>query len=158
MDVISFQKIFGLCGLKCHIVEIWRDVTLVHGQRTDGRNVKIGLEFYKQNSQLPLPSSRSFEAPHVLRFLDRTLPAVFKVIWALGHRMCHLFRTKHLLPSSMLIGAPHVSRLLDWTGMSVRSVPAFGRQICSSWKISVKNCGNCHKWDLSLRQRERCIN
>ena len=22
MDVISFQKIFGLCGLKCHIVEI----------------------------------------------------------------------------------------------------------------------------------------
>ena len=38
VDVISFQKIFGLCGLKCHIVEIWRDVTLVHdGQRTDGR-------------------------------------------------------------------------------------------------------------------------
>ena len=34
MDVISFQKIFGLCGLECHIVEIWRDVTLVHGQRT----------------------------------------------------------------------------------------------------------------------------
>ena len=34
VDVISFQKIFGLCGLKCHIVEIWRDVTLVHGQRT----------------------------------------------------------------------------------------------------------------------------
>ena len=33
VDVISFQKIFGLCGLKCHIVEIWRDVTLVHGQR-----------------------------------------------------------------------------------------------------------------------------
>ena len=27
VDVISFQKIFGLCGLKCHIVEIWRDVT-----------------------------------------------------------------------------------------------------------------------------------
>ena len=39
VDVISFQKIFGLCGLKCHIMEIWRDVTLVHGQRrtTDGR-------------------------------------------------------------------------------------------------------------------------
>ena len=35
VDVISFQKIFGLCGLECHIVEIWRDVTLVHG-RTDG--------------------------------------------------------------------------------------------------------------------------
>ena len=28
VDVISFQKIFGLCGLKCHIVEIWRDVTV----------------------------------------------------------------------------------------------------------------------------------
>ena len=50
VDVISFQKIFGLCGLKCHIMEIWRDVTLVHG-RTDGRNVKIELEFWKQNSQ-----------------------------------------------------------------------------------------------------------
>ena len=37
VDVISFQKIFGLCGLKCHIVEIWRDVTLVHDGRTDGR-------------------------------------------------------------------------------------------------------------------------
>ena len=37
MDVISFQKIFGLCGLKCHIVEIWRDVTLVHDTRTNGR-------------------------------------------------------------------------------------------------------------------------
>ena len=47
VDVISFQKIFGLCGLKCHIVEIWRDFTLVHG-----RNVKIELEFWKQNSQL----------------------------------------------------------------------------------------------------------
>ena len=52
VDVISFQKIFGLCGLKCHIMEIWRGVTLVHGRTTDnGRNVKIGLEFWKQNSQ-----------------------------------------------------------------------------------------------------------
>ena len=35
MDVISFQKIFGLWGLECHIVEILRDVTLVdNGQRT----------------------------------------------------------------------------------------------------------------------------
>ena len=51
VDVISFQKIFGLCGLKCHIMEIWRGVTLVDG-RTDGqRNVKIELEFWKQNSQ-----------------------------------------------------------------------------------------------------------
>ena len=48
VDVISFQKIFDLCGLKCHIMEIWRDVTLVD----DGqRNVKIELEFWKQNSQ-----------------------------------------------------------------------------------------------------------
>ena len=37
VDVISFQKIFGLCGLKCHIVEIWRDVTLVHGRTDNGR-------------------------------------------------------------------------------------------------------------------------
>ena len=36
VDVISFQKIFGLYGLKCHIVEIWRDVTFEDG-RTDGR-------------------------------------------------------------------------------------------------------------------------
>ena len=50
VDVISFQKIFGLGGLECHIVEIWRDVTLDDG-RTDGRNVKIELEFWKQNSQ-----------------------------------------------------------------------------------------------------------
>ena len=39
VDVISFQKIFGLCGLKCHIMEIWTDVTLDdtrtdNGQRT----------------------------------------------------------------------------------------------------------------------------
>ena len=37
VDVISFQKIFGLCGLKCHIVEIWRDVTFEDRGRTDGR-------------------------------------------------------------------------------------------------------------------------
>ena len=35
VDVISFQKIFGLCGLKCHIMEIWRGVTLEDdGRRT----------------------------------------------------------------------------------------------------------------------------
>ena len=32
MDVISFQKIFGLYGLKGHIVDIWRDVTLEDGR------------------------------------------------------------------------------------------------------------------------------
>ena len=33
VDVISFQKIFGFCGLKGHIVEIWRDVTLVDDEQ-----------------------------------------------------------------------------------------------------------------------------
>ena len=33
VGVTSFQKIFGLCGLKCHIMEIWRDVTLEDEQR-----------------------------------------------------------------------------------------------------------------------------
>ena len=38
VDVISFQKIFGLCCLKCHIVEIWRDVTFEDRGRTrDGQ-------------------------------------------------------------------------------------------------------------------------
>ena len=43
VDVTSFQKIFGLCGLKCHIVEIWTDVTLDDTRTDDGRNVKIEL-------------------------------------------------------------------------------------------------------------------
>ena len=48
VDVISFQKIFGLCCLKCYIVEIWRDVTF----EDDGqRNVNIELESAKQDSQ-----------------------------------------------------------------------------------------------------------
>ena len=52
VDVISFQKIFGLCGLKCHIMEIWTDVTLDDTRTDNGqRNVKIELEFWKQNSQ-----------------------------------------------------------------------------------------------------------
>ena len=51
VDVISFQKIFGLCGLKCHIVEIWTDVTFEDRGRTDG-NVNIELESAKQDSQL----------------------------------------------------------------------------------------------------------
>ena len=41
VGVISFQKIFGLCGIKGHIVEIRWDVTLEDTRR----NVKIGLEF-----------------------------------------------------------------------------------------------------------------
>ena len=42
VDVISFQKIFGLCGLKCHIVEIWRDVTLMDGL-DNGRRTMDGM-------------------------------------------------------------------------------------------------------------------
>ena len=51
VDVISFQKLFGLCGLKYHVVKIRRDVTLVHGRTTHGGNVKSGLQFWKQNLQ-----------------------------------------------------------------------------------------------------------
>ena len=52
VDVISFQKIFGLFDLKCHIVEIWRDVTFEDGRRTtDNGNVNIELESAKQDSQ-----------------------------------------------------------------------------------------------------------
>ena len=56
VHVISFQKILGSCGLNGHIMEIRLGVTLEdNGQRTDnGRNVKIGLEFWKQNSQFQL--------------------------------------------------------------------------------------------------------
>ena len=50
VSVTSFQKIFGLCGVKCHILEIWTDVMLEDAQ-THTRNVKIELEFWKQNSQ-----------------------------------------------------------------------------------------------------------
>ena len=47
VGVISFQKIFGLCGIKGHIVEIRWDVTLEDG-RTHTRNVKIELEFWNR--------------------------------------------------------------------------------------------------------------
>ena len=53
VGVISFQKIFGLCGLKGHIVEIRWDVTLVHG-RTDGQRTtecEDRARILKQNSQ-----------------------------------------------------------------------------------------------------------
>ena len=52
VDVISFQKIFGWCVLKCHIVQIWRDVTFEDEQRTtDDGIVNIELESAKQDSQ-----------------------------------------------------------------------------------------------------------
>ena len=43
------ENIWFVCS-KCHIVEIWRDVTLVH-THTDTRKLKKELEFWKQNSQ-----------------------------------------------------------------------------------------------------------
>ena len=58
VGVISFQKIFGLCGLKGHIVKIRWGVTLEDARTTDGRNVKIELEFWKHNSQQGVPESR----------------------------------------------------------------------------------------------------
>ena len=56
VGVISFQKIFGLCGLKGHIVEIRWDVTLVHG-RTHGRTeCEDRARILKQNSQYQVKS------------------------------------------------------------------------------------------------------
>ena len=53
VGVISFQKIFGLCGLKGHIVEIRWDVTLVHD---DARTTECEdrARILKQNSQKQL--------------------------------------------------------------------------------------------------------
>ena len=45
VGAISFQKIFGLCGLKGHIVKIRWGVTLEDARTDNGRNVKIELEF-----------------------------------------------------------------------------------------------------------------
>ena len=47
---ISLQKIFGLCGLKGHKVEIMWDVTLVHGRTTT--ECEDSARILKQNSQL----------------------------------------------------------------------------------------------------------
>ena len=60
VDVISFQKIFGLCGLECHIVEIFRDVTLVDdGQRTtehEDRARTLETEFAMTENQMKISS------------------------------------------------------------------------------------------------------
>ena len=48
VGVISFQKIFGLCGIKGHIVEIRWDVTLEDGRHTECEDRARILE---QNSQ-----------------------------------------------------------------------------------------------------------
>ena len=47
VGVISFQKIFGLCGLRGHKVEIRWDVTIVDNGRTECEDRAI----LKQNSQ-----------------------------------------------------------------------------------------------------------
>ena len=46
--VISFQKIYGLCGIKGHIVERRWDVTFVHGRTTECED---SARILKQNSQ-----------------------------------------------------------------------------------------------------------
>ena len=52
VGVISFQKIFGLCGIKGHIVEIRWDVTLEDDTRTDGRTeCEDRARILEQNSQ-----------------------------------------------------------------------------------------------------------
>ena len=48
VGVISFQKIFGLCGLKGHIVEIRWDVTIVHARTMECED---SARILKQNSQ-----------------------------------------------------------------------------------------------------------
>ena len=83
VDIISFQKIFGLCCLKCHIVEIWRDVTFEDRGRTDNGNVNIELESAKQDSQfLNCLQTWSFPGQHLtnatqplLRTGSREVPA-----------------------------------------------------------------------------------
>ena len=52
VGVISFQKLYGLYGLKHHhMVEKMLDVTVFDNGRTHGWNVKIEREFWKQNLQ-----------------------------------------------------------------------------------------------------------
>ena len=49
VGVISFQKIFGLCGLKGHIVKITWDVTFEDNGRTT--ECEDRARILKQNSQ-----------------------------------------------------------------------------------------------------------
>ena len=69
VDVISFQKIFGFCSVRGHIVEIRRDVTLVDEQRTtnNGRNVKIELEFWE--AEFAIPKNNKVLPPHPRAFM-----------------------------------------------------------------------------------------
>ena len=61
MDGISFQKIYGLCGLKGHIVEIRGGVTLVDGRR----NVKIELEFWEAEFAMNLTRCKNYFSSHL---------------------------------------------------------------------------------------------
>ena len=64
VDVISFQKIFGLCCLKCHIVEIWMDVTFEdNGRRKCEYRARIreaGFAIFKSNAIARTRSSPFF--------------------------------------------------------------------------------------------------
>ena len=55
VGVTSFQKIFGLCGLKCHIVEIWRDVTplLVRGEIRPPLEISMGHGIFHGSWKFP---------------------------------------------------------------------------------------------------------
>ena len=57
VDVLSFQKIFSLCGLKGHIVEIRGGVTLEDDEQR--RNVKIELEFWEAEFAISISISIS---------------------------------------------------------------------------------------------------
>ena len=62
VDIISFQKIFGLCGLKCHIVEIWRDVTLVDRRWTECED---GARILETEFAIPFLLYKGFPAPEL---------------------------------------------------------------------------------------------
>ena len=66
VGVISFQKIFGLCGIKGHTVEIRWDVTLEDTQtdgRTDGRTeCEDRARILEQNSQYCLSEVEKYKS------------------------------------------------------------------------------------------------
>ena len=63
VGVISFQKIFGLCGLKGHIVEIRWDVTLVDIRTECEDRARI----LKQNSQYKYKYKNPTKTFHLVR-------------------------------------------------------------------------------------------
>ena len=63
MGVISFKKIFGLCGVKGHIVEIRSDVTFVHDGMTEcedrARILKQNSQYYLEETFAHFPRNHS---------------------------------------------------------------------------------------------------